>query len=219
PVHCRRTAAVAAVSRRFHRFEFSRSDIDARAVVYRPARDTARRNAMRLRAAINPLLLRRGGRDTKKKFPFQCGADGVVAHRNIIGERPPRLRHFGSFAPFVYWRSLPSSRGGEYSLLQPELGAATIYFVMFTIVILGFLVMATDVGRMYLIQGELQTAADAAALASAMRLVGTANAALHASDLVTASFDSTTGNDNRFNLRMNQIGVSGGAGLVTETGW
>ena len=151
---------------------------------------------MRLRAAINPLLLRRGGRDTKKKFPFQCGADGVVAHRNIIGERPPRLRHFGSFAPFVYWRSLPSSRGGEYSLLQPELGAATIYFVMFTIVILGFLVMATDVGRMYLIQGELQTAADAAALASATRLTGTLNATTDAGDQVTASLDSTTGNVN-----------------------
>src|SRR5438132_12982125 len=96
-----------------------------------------------------------------------------------------------------------------------QLGAATIYFVMFTIVILGFLVMATDVGRMYLIQGELQTAADAAALASATRLTGTLNATTDAGDQVTASLDSTTGNDNRFNLRMNQIGASGGSGLPT----
>jgi Flp pilus assembly protein TadG len=95
-------------------------------------------------------------------------------------------------------------------------GATTVYFLLFTLVVFGLLAMATDFGKLYLIQGELQTAADAAALASAARLVGTANAALRASDQITASFDSTTGNDNRFNLRMNQIGV-GGAGLVTTT--
>src|SRR5213593_372960 len=97
-------------------------------------------------------------------------------------------------------------------------GAVTVYFLLFTLMLFGFLVMATDFGRLYLIQGELQTAADAAALASATRLVGTANAVLHAADQMTASFDSTTGNDNRFNLRMNQIGVSGGAGLATDMG-
>ena len=94
-------------------------------------------------------------------------------------------------------------------------GAATVYFVLFTLVVLGLLVLATDVGRMYLIQGELQTAADAAALASAMQLVGTTNALIHAEDQVTASFDSTTGNDNRFNLRQNSIAIS--AGLVATT--
>src|SRR5437660_2286592 len=48
------------------------------------------------------------------------GADGVVAHnpwfrnafRNMVFERPPRLRHFGT-GPISYWRSHPSSRGGE----------------------------------------------------------------------------------------------------------
>ena len=74
--------------------------------------------------------------------------------------------------------------------------------------------MATDFGRMYLIQGELQTAADAAALASATLLAGTANATTEGSGQISASLDSTTGNDNRFNLRMNQI-ASGGAGLPT----
>ena len=38
---------------------------------------------------------------------------------------------------------------------------------------------------------------------------------MQADDQVTSSLDSTTGNDNRFNLRMNQIGVSGGSGLAT----
>ena len=86
-------------------------------------------------------------------------------------------------------------------------------------VILGFLALAVDVGRMYLIQGELQNAADAAALAAAMRLNGTTNALTHADDQVTASFDSTTGNENRFNLRQNSIEVPAGLVATRETSY
>ncbi len=100
-------------------------------------------------------------------------------------------------------------------LRSNQRGATTVYFLLFTLILLGFSVMATDFGRLYVIQGELQAAADAAALAAATRLVGTTNALLRAEDQVTASFDSTTGNDNRFNLRMNQVDVSGASGLVT----
>jgi len=96
-------------------------------------------------------------------------------------------------------------------------GVATVYFLLFTVVFLGLLVMAVDFGRLYLIQGELQTAAEAAALAAAMQLVGTANAAPQPNPQVTASFDSRTGNDNRFNLRQNQLGPSGASALVTTT--
>src|SRR5206468_7554372 len=70
--------------------------------------------------------------------------------------------------------------GGHRPPLQAranQRGATTVYFALFTLVALGLLVMATDVGRLYLIQGELQTAADAAALAAATQLVGTINAA------------------------------------------
>jgi hypothetical protein len=77
--------------------------------------------------------------------------------------------------------------------------------------------MATDVGRLYLIQAELQTAADAAAIAAATSLVGTANAPELAADNVTTSFDTTTGNDNRFNLRLNEI-ANGGSNLLTTSG-
>src|SRR5262249_12424421 len=65
----------------------------------------------------------------------------------------------------------------------------------------------------------LQTAADAAAMAAATQLVGTANAALYAGDVQSgqmgASFDNTDANDNRFNLRLNQIGA-GATDLVTQ---
>ena len=99
-----------------------------------------------------------------------------------------------------------------------QAGATTIYFLLFTLVFLGFLVFATDFGRMYLIQGELQTATDAAALAAATQLVGTSTSSEHSNDQISATFDTTTNNDNRFNLRLNQIGASNTSGLlITQT--
>src|SRR3989442_9853735 len=80
---------------------------------------------------------------------------------------------------------------------------------------LGLMVMAVDFGRFYAIQAELQTAADAAALAAATRLAGTMSSTDQADLEWNASFDSTTGNDNRFNLRLNQILFS--ANLLAET--
>ncbi len=100
---------------------------------------------------------------------------------------------------------------------QAQRGATTIYFLLFTILFFGFLVMAADFGRLYLIQGELQTAADAAAIAAATHLSGTMNATTDAADQITTVFDSTTGNDNRFNLRLNQISEAGGSDLITTT--
>ncbi|PYR85737.1 MAG: hypothetical protein DMG19_14470, partial [Acidobacteria bacterium] len=80
---------------------------------------------------------------------------------------------------------------------------------------LGLMVMAVDFGRFYAIQAELQTAADAAALAAATRLAGTMSSADQADLEWNASFDSTSGNDNRFNLRLNQVLFS--ANLLAET--
>ena len=95
-------------------------------------------------------------------------------------------------------------------------GGTTVYFLLFMLIAFGFLGMAADFGRLYVVQGELQTAADAAALAAATRLAGTAEAVTQAGDQLNLSFDSTTGNDNRFNLRINQIGI-GASGLTTST--
>ena len=94
-------------------------------------------------------------------------------------------------------------------------GSTTLYFLLFTLVMLGLMVMAVDFGRFYAIQAELQTAADAAALAAATRLAGTMSSADQADLEWNASFDSTSGNDNRFNLRLNQVLFS--ANLLAET--
>jgi hypothetical protein len=78
-----------------------------------------------------PLLVRRGGRDIKKMpASLLCAkrkrvsAQPQVMERTgwsltlqcIRCERPPRLRRFGGFATFYYWRSHPSSRGGDYAV-------------------------------------------------------------------------------------------------------
>jgi hypothetical protein len=86
-----------------------------------------------------------------------------------------------------------------------EEGSTTVYFLLFTLALFGLLAMAVDVGRFYTIQAELQTAADAAALAAGTKLVGTMLSTDQANAQWNASFDTTTGNDNRFNLRLNQF--------------
>jgi hypothetical protein len=98
---------------------------------------------------------------------------------------------------------------------RSERGATTVYFALFTFIAAGFLVMAVDFGRAYVIQGELQTAADAAALSAATQLSGASNVTPIPHDAMNSVFDSTTNNDNRFNLRINQIGASA-AGLISS---
>ena len=96
-----------------------------------------------------------------------------------------------------------------------ERGATTLYFLLLTTVALGLMVMAVDFGRFYVIQAELQTAADAAALAAATRLTGTMSSTEQADLEWNASFNDATQNDNRFNLRLNQVLSS--SNLFVET--
>jgi Flp pilus assembly protein TadG len=86
-----------------------------------------------------------------------------------------------------------------------EKGSTTGYFLLFTLAMFGLLTMAVDYGRFYAIQAELQTAADAAALAAGTKLSGITSSTDQANLQWNASFDPTTGNDNRFNLRLNQV--------------
>ncbi len=96
-----------------------------------------------------------------------------------------------------------------------EKGSTTAYFLLFTLVMFGLLTMAVDYGRFYAIQAELQTAADAAALAAGTKLAGMTSSTDQANLQWNASFDPTTGNDNRFNLRLNQVLFS--ANLQAQT--
>src|SRR5438309_12002495 len=112
---------------------------------------------------------------------MRCGPD----------ETPPPPQ----FPEYVMPTTSPTFGRPRISLQR---GATTVYFLVSMLLIFGFMALATDFGRLYLIQGELQTAADAAALASATQLSGTVTAPAHAADQLAATFDSTNGNDNRF---------------------
>ena len=101
------------------------------------------------------------------------------------------------------------------SALRNQKGGVSVYLaLLLTFVLFSLLVMAVDVGRLYMVQGELQTAVDAAALAAATRLTGGSCATLYADVQIAASFDSTgatasgTPNDNRFNMRLSQVSTN-----------
>lgn len=60
---------------------------------------------------------------------------------------------------------------GRVAILKSQKGMAMVYFALLMVVFFAFLGLAVDVGYMYLTRGQLQNAADAAALAGASRLV------------------------------------------------
>jgi hypothetical protein len=87
-----------------------------------------------------------------------------------------------------------------------ERGQATVWILLLlTTMILGGAAMAVDLGRMYTIQTEIQTVAEASAMAAATRMIGTTNSTVNALVTGLAPLDNTTGNDNRFNLHQNSI--------------
>ncbi len=61
-------------------------------------------------------------------------------------------------------------RGGH------EAGGIVILFALLAVVLIGFLAMSIDIGRLYLVRAELQAAADAGALAGASRRFGDSGA-------------------------------------------
>jgi len=78
-------------------------------------------------------------------------------------------------------------------------------------VIFAFLGFAIDLGRLYLVRGELQTAANAAALAAASRLVGTDASLDAAARQSQLTFQDTTGNfSNRYNFGALEVGGTDG---------
>lgn len=82
--------------------------------------------------------------------------------------------------------------------------------VLLVPVIFGLMGFAVDLGRLYLIRGELKTAADAMALAAAQQLIGTESALDNASNTALLTLDQGSGVGNRYNFGMLQLGQSTG---------
>lgn len=69
---------------------------------------------------------------------------------------------------------------GRINKLKDKKGIAIVYVALMLVVLLGFVGLAIDLGYMYVAKGQLQNAADAAALAGASQLPNTYNVTLEA---------------------------------------
>src|SRR5260370_1113091 len=82
-------------------------------------------------------------------------------------------------------------------------------------VLLGIMGFAVDLGRLYLVRGELTHAAEAMAIAAASKLIGTDTGLSNATAAAQATLDDTTGHGNKYNFGSLVIGQS--TGLLTST--
>jgi hypothetical protein len=82
-------------------------------------------------------------------------------------------------------------------------------------VIFGLMGFAVDLGRLYMIKGELKSAADAAALAAASRLIGTETSSTEAITQARLTIETSSGYGNKYNFAGSPIGETTGS-LASE---
>jgi hypothetical protein len=96
-----------------------------------------------------------------------------------------------------------------------ESGSTSVQIVVILVpVLFAFIGFAVDLGRIYLIRGELQTAANSMALAAAARLNGTEAAPSDAIRQAQLTIEPSSGFANRFDFGGRTIGAS--EGLITS---
>jgi Flp pilus assembly protein TadG len=97
-------------------------------------------------------------------------------------------------------------------------GSMSIQLLVILIpVVFGLMGFAIDLGRLYMVKGELNQAANAMALAAATQLLGTSSSIDNATTAATASLNDGTGHAPRFNFGANVVGQSVGL-LTSEVG-
>lgn len=105
-------------------------------------------------------------------------------------------------------RPLPAGRGLR--------GAVAIQLVVIMVpVIFGMMGFAVDLGRLYLIRGELNQAANSMALAAASKLIGTQSAIDNATTAAQLTLDDTLGTANKYNFGSLPIGQT--TGILAST--
>jgi Flp pilus assembly protein TadG len=77
-------------------------------------------------------------------------------------------------------------------------------------VLFGLMGFALDLGQLYLVRGELQSAANAMALAAAQQLIGTEASTDAATTFARLTLDNTTGQANKYYFGGLQIGQTNG---------
>ncbi|MDQ6675879.1 MAG: pilus assembly protein TadG-related protein [Acidobacteriota bacterium] len=90
-------------------------------------------------------------------------------------------------------------------------GAVALQLLVILVpVLFGFMGFAIDLGRLYLIRGELNQAANAMALSAARQLIGTNASTDYATNAARLTLDNSNGNANRYNFGSLPIGDSSG---------
>ena len=90
-------------------------------------------------------------------------------------------------------------------------GAMSIQFLVIMVpVLLGFMGFAVDLGRIYLVRGELSEAANAMAMSAAARLNGTGTATDAANIAANLTLDNSLGDANKYNFGSLVVGQTTG---------
>jgi Flp pilus assembly protein TadG len=99
---------------------------------------------------------------------------------------------------------------------QRNSGAMSLQMLVLLVpVMLGIMGFAVDLGRLYLIRGELTHAAEAMALAAASKLIGTDTGLSNATAAAQATLDDTSGHGNKYNF--GSLVIGGSTSLLTST--
>jgi len=107
------------------------------------------------------------------------------------------------------------ARSGTLKRAPRAVGTVSMEMLVILVpVIFGLMGFAIDLGRLYLIRGELKTAANAMALAAAQELIGTEMAGDYAAAAAQAVLDSESGYGNRYNFGGTAIGTT--TGILTS---
>ncbi len=99
---------------------------------------------------------------------------------------------------------------------RPLRGAITLQLLVIMVpVLFAFMGFAIDLGRLYLIRGELNQAANTMAMAAAQQLLGTTNSLGNATTYAETSLDNSNNEANKYNFGSIVVGQT--AGNLTST--
>jgi Flp pilus assembly protein TadG len=99
----------------------------------------------------------------------------------------------------------------QYRSKRGERGSTSIQVLVILVpVFLGFIGFAVDLGRLYLIRGELKSAANAMALSAASRLIGTEAAVTEATNASRLPVENTGGYANKYDFGSVVVGQGNG---------
>lgn len=95
-----------------------------------------------------------------------------------------------------------------------ERGATSVQILVILVpVLFGFMGFAVDLGRLYLVRGELKAAANAMALAAAGRLAGTDASSIEAATAARLAIENSSGFGNKYDF--GSVSIAGGNGNLS----